>query len=91
MPLRPCSPASSGHTRERRWGLRASFQGDQGGGPTQSYLPGPAGWGKRGAGLNQSPRGSGVEQDKVEAGCLTGQTGVWGGGGTEGGRERERG
>lgn len=85
MPLRPCSPASSGHTREVRWGPHGSSQGTKGNGPTQSYWPSRVGQERGWAG--PEPQRLGVEQDKVKPGCLTGQTGVWGGSGTEGGRE----
>lgn len=50
-----------------------------------TYLPSRVGQERGWARLE--PQRLRVEQDKVEAGCLTGQTGVWGGGGTEGGRE----
>lgn len=53
-------------------------------GRAQPKPAGPAGWGTRGwAGLAG-------EQGKVEARSWTGQTGVCGGDGTEGGRDRPK-
>lgn len=79
MPLRPCS-ASSGHTREVRWGLHAPFQGAKE--VAQPKSSGPAGWSRRGwAGLK--PQRLGAQQGKVEAGRRTGQTGVFEGVGQE--------
>lgn len=83
MPLELCSPASFQHTREVRWGLSASFQGAKG--VAQPKPAGPAGWGTRGWAGPEPQRLAG-EQGKVEARSWTGQTGVCGGDGTEGGR-----
>lgn len=59
---------------------------------------GPKGWpnpnplaqqgGAPGAGLGQNPRG--LQESKVEARSWTGQTGVCGGDGTEGGRDKPK-
>lgn len=61
-----------------RWGLHASFQGAKGvAQPNPTYWPSRVGQERRWA--RAEPPRLGVEQDKVEAGYLTGQTGVWGG------------
>lgn len=85
MPIRLCSPASSGHTREVMWG--PPFQGAKG--VAQPKPAGPAGWGM-GGWAGPEPQRLAVEQGKVEARSWTGQTGVSGGDGTERGREGTR-